>query len=118
MLRTGWGDLTLDSEGEEIHGGTGGGPPLRAQRWCWMGSSTGSVNEELDEDLHREELDGVHGRGASRRPPRGGARWGRGWGAHRRPARGGARWGHGWGARRRPSRKARWDLAVAGALAA
>jgi hypothetical protein len=79
MLRTGWGDLTLDSEGEEIHGGTGGGPPLRAQRWCWMGSSTGSVNEELDEDLHREELDGVHGRGASRRPPRGGARWGRGW---------------------------------------
>jgi hypothetical protein len=103
MLRAGVGDLALDTEGEEIHGGTGGGPPLRARRWWgarrdpWTGSlmktftgrsSTGSVDGELDEDLHGE-LDGaVDGELA-------------------RDLHGEELDGHEWGARRIPSRKAR-----------
>jgi hypothetical protein len=40
-------------------GGAGRGPPRRARQGCWTGSSTWTVDGELAEDLHEEELDGA-----------------------------------------------------------
>jgi hypothetical protein len=60
-----WGEegaIELDGdleEEKELHGGAGWGPPLRARWGCWTGSSIGVLDEELDEDLHGEELNGV-----------------------------------------------------------
>jgi hypothetical protein len=59
--------LNRDLEGDELYGGAGRGPQRRARLGCWTGTVDGELDgdlhgaadEELGEHLHGEEHDGA-----------------------------------------------------------